>query len=1771
MADRTVSVALSAEISSLVTGFTAASAAAKALAADIKAAGAATDSMGRQTAALSKVSAAASSAGAATSAAGAQAKSASEGAAAAAEKQAAATTKAGIAASAAASAAAAGATKTAAAASSAASAVEGQTSAWGRVRGAVSSAASAVSAAAATQETAWGKIRAVSALAGNAVSEYASGVTSKMSATLSSIEKNSEAWGRVGNSMLLVGGLAAASLGLTAKAAMDWQQQFTGVTKTVDGTAAQFKVLEGQLLGMARTMPASTQEIAGVAEAAGQLGVKTEDVARFTKTMVQMGVATNLSSEEAATGIAQFMNIMGTSAKDVDRVAASIVKLGNNGASTEKQILDMGQRLAGAGNQVRMTESQVLAFANALASVGINAEAGGTAMSKVFLKLDGITRSGGDRLARLNQIAGVDFKKAFAEDAAGATNKLVEGLGKMQAEGGDAAGALEDLGIKGSYERDAMMRLAGATIQAGAAQSVLANSLRDGAQGWAENSALMNEYAKFADTSLSKAKVAWNNIKVTMIDAGRSALPVIEQLAAGVSGLAKWFGSLPPEALKTGAAITGIVAVLALLGGGAVKAMVGLAELQTALKAIGAAKAASAITDLVSSAAALPGAFKSGALSVGGFKRELIGLGAAAAGFIALQVASNAMSKEFREATASAKEYENALASMAGTGTIRELDASFAKMGQTVAMWGRGIKDTDTAFVALKESSGAAGRAFKTLGDALNMDSSLGLLRDEFDKLDKSLSSMEPQKAAVAFGQVSASATKAGISMQDQLSIFDEYGNKLQAVAVETTGAQVSQQELYEWMGGRVPEAVRKAVAASPEAAKSFEKVGGAAVRTAKDIEGAANEMLALSGSQVGVESAIASASEALKENGRNLDLTTEKGRANRTALNDLASAGMRYVENLAKQGKSVEEQDAALQRARDNYIRLAMGMGESRAEAEKMADAAFGAIPGLERTADAAGKAGGAAQGAGAKLRKLGDDLRGVPDFKAITIEADGIQPTTKSLAEIGGTLQALPLNKVLTITLPGGEKVTGTVQELLVKLQDVPKSKTVPVEAPGAAEAARKIAEVRDALMKTPESKNIQMQAPNAPVVSGDIGKIWFELQKIPDDTVIKVTLPNGQNVEQTAGQIKESIRQIPDDKPVTITASTNAGEVAPKAQADMNQVQGVERPINITTNAPQTAGIATGAMSTVVSAAANMWQSIQTTSSTKGAEVEGQTSGWRERFVGIFNDLRGRSLISWTGLWNDASGTGSARRGEIEGSTGGWRNRIADMFGDLRNRASGTWSSMWGGMRSTTDSMMGAIRSAVESAMRSIASAFSTGVDAAGRAWAGLRSKAADPVRFVINTVYNDGIRSMFNKVAGLFGMSGLPAASANFARGGIMPGYTPGRDIYEFYDPKHNIRLGLSGGEPIMRPEVGKLLGASGVETINEAARRGGQRGAAKALAGIAGHLQYANGGVFPTKPKEYGYAAGGVVSFNGVPMDAASAALLFAAQKIAGVIFAATQGSFRPATSYSGTTHTGAGAIDIANPSMGQLIALRSVGAAAWDRTGKGNWIPHIHAIFPVPGISGSAAGQYADYLRGGDGFGGADNGPRGLAGKVSSELIKLIQSMGDAATTLFMNPKQGITDLLQGALSKLSSIEGTQWGKAIAGIPRKMVADIADAAAKKMPGLAGGGYTGSIGRSRADDIPARLSAREFVQPETSVRYYGVDVMEALRQQRIPRDVLSQYAFANGGMPNYRPVSQPRGAGPSVTYAPVLVNADETRQWEDFMWRFANDVRFEAVG
>ncbi|MCC6269606.1 MAG: phage tail tape measure protein [Dehalococcoidia bacterium] len=346
--------------------------------------------------------------------------------------------------------------------------------------------------------------------------------------------------------MLAVEGALRASRGVwdaSVGSAISWESAMAGVRKTVTGTPQEIGAIGSALRDMSKEIPTSATNLAKIAESAGQLGIKKANIVEFTRVVADLGETTNLAGEQGATGLARLANITQMSQENFDNLASTVVALGNAGASTEAEILDMGLRIAGAGHQVGLTEAQVLGFANALSSVGIEAESGGTAISRVFVEIDKAVADGGAQLeefARVSGMSAAEYKAAWGADAAGATIAFIEGLSRVKGEGENVFRVLEGLELGEIRVRDALLRASGAG-------DLFRESLKLGNEAWRENTALTEEASKRYETTAAKIDIAKNSI----VDAGRSVgegfVPAIAKGAEGVTFFAEAMAAVPPS------------------------------------------------------------------------------------------------------------------------------------------------------------------------------------------------------------------------------------------------------------------------------------------------------------------------------------------------------------------------------------------------------------------------------------------------------------------------------------------------------------------------------------------------------------------------------------------------------------------------------------------------------------------------------------------------------------------------------------------------------------------------------------------------------------------------------------------------------------------------------------------------------------------------------------------------------------------------------------------------------------------------------------------------------------------------------------------------------------------------------------------------------------------------------------------------------------------------------------------------------------------------
>lgn len=756
------------------------------------------------------------------------------------------------------------------------------------------------------------------------VSEFEKGMLEAARATRAvgteaeKLEQKKQAFERLGQGLVLTGSAITAVTALSAKAALDWESAWAGVTKTVDGNEQQMGELEDGLRSLAQTLPATHQEIAAVAEAAGQLGVKRQDVVDFTKAMIDLSETTNLSADEAATSIAQLMNVMQTAPEDVDNLGAALVALGNDGASTERDIIQMAQRIAGAGKTVGLTEAQVLGFANALASVGIEAEAGGSAISRIMTDIAMSVSAGGKKLDEFAEVAGMssaDFQKAFKEAPAEAIATFVEGLGRINAQGGDVFQTLSNLGQTDIRVSQALLGMANSG-------DLLRESLNLGAAAWEENTALADEAAKRYETTEAKIQIAGNAVRDAAIDFGQVFLPAVSGAAEAIADFSGFLTDLPDPVQGVIAVLASSVGVMALLGGGALVAVPKIVELKVALEALSITGASSkaALSSMwqfltgpygiamVAATAAVVGlsvAQEKLRTSTEVFQNVLKNAKSSAELFEAGDSAVPFLSR-LDEAVSSAEKFRENLDIIAHNDFLRGLRGETSQLSAVLTTMGE-----EMAKLA-QEDGPAAARSFRMLSDEMELSKS-----EQIDLLN----AMKPYRdelVSLADAQDRDVTTKSGqIDMTELLAFAMEEGAEVTQTAAE---AYMEQADQVADLNSQLMELID----------------------SMNEANGIGQDSIT---SNIRYQETLASVNEAIANGASGLNISTEAGRANMEMLVGLASDSQAAAAAQFELDGSTEAYTARMREGREALINSAMQMGATRDEAVALADKVY-AIP---------------------------------------------------------------------------------------------------------------------------------------------------------------------------------------------------------------------------------------------------------------------------------------------------------------------------------------------------------------------------------------------------------------------------------------------------------------------------------------------------------------------------------------------------------------------------------------------------------------------------------------------------------------------------------------------------------------------------------------------------------------------------------------------------------------------------------------------------------
>lgn len=363
----------------------------------------------------------------------------------------------------------------------------------------------------------------------------------------------------------------AASIAYVTKEFADYEKALVGVGKTTDIQGKKLEDFGKQFQELASRIPVSTNELLGIAQAAGQLGVKGEaSLLKFTETVAKLGVATDLSGEEAATALTRILTVTGEGVEQIDKFGSVVVALGNNFAATESEIVRVATEVSRATSVFGVSAAEAAALSAALKSVGVQAELGGSAVGRAYRAIDSSLRRGGESLKNLEKLTGMtgeELRKTFAENSTAVFQKFIEGIGRVQASGGDVTQTLAAFKLKGEEILKVLPVLAQRSELVGSALAMANKEMKNA-------TALNEEAARAFDTLASDTQILKNNFTTLATAVGAELAPQLQGLIQGLSSIVKSAseldkGLIPLIAsfLKWGAAITASVLGVISAGG----------------------------------------------------------------------------------------------------------------------------------------------------------------------------------------------------------------------------------------------------------------------------------------------------------------------------------------------------------------------------------------------------------------------------------------------------------------------------------------------------------------------------------------------------------------------------------------------------------------------------------------------------------------------------------------------------------------------------------------------------------------------------------------------------------------------------------------------------------------------------------------------------------------------------------------------------------------------------------------------------------------------------------------------------------------------------------------------------------------------------------------------------------------------------------------------------------------------------------------------------
>lgn len=691
------------------------------------------------------------------------------------------------------------------------------------------------------------------------------------------IERNGASIDGLANSVGVVGvGLTAlATTAVTRFAQFD--KAMSAVAATGDDARGSLDALRKAAVDAGADTAFSAAEAAGAIEQLAKAGVSSADIlGGGLSGALNLAAAGEIEVAQAAEIAASAMTQFNLKGTDVGHVADLLAA---GAGKAQGGVLDMGQALNQSGliaAQVGLSIEETTGALSAMASAGLTGSDAGTSLKTSLIALSSPSATAAKEMERLG-ISAYDANGNFVG---------------MEALAGNLRTQLSGL-------TDEQRNSALATIFGSDALRTANVLYSEGAAGIAKWTAAVDDQGYAAETAAAQT----NNLIGDVERLGGSLDAVLIQSGSGSNDFLRGAVQSAEEFVDAIGRVPGpVLAVTSLIAGGGGLALLGVAGLSKLAVATIQTRTEMVELGLISEKTA-------GKVSKIGKAAGVLGAVAAAGG--AAVLAMDALTDSSDKAATGVEQTISALRGVGGS----DINTLFAGLGG----------DVDSLAEGLDLLSGPSLEKF---GSVLNTIFAGGQLQDQvkdtaaqFENIGQALAGMvaagDAEAAAEQFDQIAAAAEAQGISVEEVNRLMPAYAEALaaaknaQAETTETTGSAAEATAEY-------TDAIQENIDAQREAA---------------------GVVLSLRDAQSAAEAAYDDAAAAIDENGKTLDVTTEKGRANRSALDGLAESGWELVDSMRANGASQTDLQNTMSTTRARFIETARAAGATKAEARALAD----------------------------------------------------------------------------------------------------------------------------------------------------------------------------------------------------------------------------------------------------------------------------------------------------------------------------------------------------------------------------------------------------------------------------------------------------------------------------------------------------------------------------------------------------------------------------------------------------------------------------------------------------------------------------------------------------------------------------------------------------------------------------------------------------------------------------------------------------------------